>query len=122
MLSLGLKGKKLPEDKKERVLDALKLVGLEQHLHKFPHEFSGGMQQRVAIARAFAMQPDVILMDEPFAALDTFSRYRLQDELVRIQSQMKTTILLVTHDIDEAVYLSDRVLIMSSHPGKSIKK
>lgn len=122
-VELGLEGEKLSaEDKKERVLDALELVGLEQHLHKFPHELSGGMQQRVAIARAFAMQPDVILMDEPFAALDTFSRYRLQDELVRIQSQKKTTILLVTHDIDEAVYLSDRVLIMSSHPGKIYKE
>ena len=122
-VELGLEGEKLSaDDKKERVLDALELVGLEQHLHKFPHELSGGMQQRVAIARAFAMQPDVILMDEPFAALDTFSRYRLQDELVRIQSQKKTTILLVTHDIDEAVYLSDRVLIMSSHPGKIYKE
>ncbi|WP_342507235.1 ABC transporter ATP-binding protein [Sporosarcina sp. FSL K6-2383] len=122
-VELGLEGEKLPADEKEeRVLDALELVGLEQHLHKFPHELSGGMQQRVAIARAFAMQPDVILMDEPFAALDTFSRYRLQDELVRIQSQKKTTILLVTHDIDEAVYVSDRVLIMSSHPGKIYKE
>ena len=80
------------------------------------------MQQRVAIARAFAMQPDVILMDEPFAALDTFNRYHLQDELIRIQTQKKTTILLVTHDIDEAVYLSDRVLIMSAHPGKIFKE
>ena len=117
-VELGIEGEKISRnEKKNRVLDALKLVGLEEHLHKFPHELSGGMQQRVAIARAFAMQPDVILMDEPFAALDTFSRYHLQDELVRIQLQSKTTILLVTHDIDEAVYLSDRVLIMGSYPG-----
>lgn len=122
-VELGLEGEKItPETKKSRVLDALKLVGLEKNLHQFPHELSGGMQQRVAIARSFAMQPDVILMDEPFAALDTFNRYHLQDELIRIQSQMKTTILLVTHDIDEAVYLSDRVLIMSSHPGKVYKE
>ena len=122
-VELGLEGEKISSDaKKSRVLDALKLVGLEKHLHQFPHELSGGMQQRVAIARAFAMQPDVILMDEPFAALDTFNRYHLQDELIRIQSQKKTTILLVTHDIDEAVYLSDRVLIMSSHPGKVYKE
>jgi len=121
-VELGLEGEKIPPtEKKERVFDALKLVGLEAHTQKFPHELSGGMQQRVAIARAFAMRPDVILMDEPFAALDTFSRYHLQDELIRIQLQMKTTILLVTHDIDEAVYLSDRVLIMGSHPG-SIQK
>ncbi|MEK3935651.1 ABC transporter ATP-binding protein [Sporosarcina sp. FSL W7-1349] len=118
-VELGLEGEAIPSaEKKERVLEALKLVGLDQHQHQFPHELSGGMQQRVAIARAFAIQPDVILMDEPFAALDTFNRYNLQDELIRIQTQKKTTILLVTHDIDEAVYLSDRVLIMSSHPGK----
>lgn len=118
-VELGLEGEKMPrEEKKTRVVEALKLVGLDQHMHQFPHELSGGMQQRVAIARAFAIQPDVILMDEPFAALDTFNRYNLQDELIRIQTQKKTTILLVTHDIDEAVYLSDRVLIMSSHPGK----
>lgn len=122
-VELGLEGERMSYgEKKKRVLDALKLVGLEEHLHKFPHELSGGMQQRVAIARAFAIQPDVILMDEPFAALDTFSRYHLQDELVRIQIQMKTTILLVTHDIDEAVYLSDRVLIMGSRPGKIHKE
>lgn len=122
-VGLGLEGENIPEDeKKVRVMDAIKLVGLEQYLHQFPHELSGGMQQRVAIARAFAMQPDVILMDEPFAALDTFNRYHLQDELLRIQTQMKTTILIVTHDIDEAVYLSDRVLIMSSHPGRIFKE
>lgn len=118
-VGLGLEGENIPEaEKKARVMDALELVGLEQYIDQFPHELSGGMQQRVAIARAFAMQPDVILMDEPFAALDTFNRYHLQDELLRIQTQMKTTILLVTHDIDEAVYISDRVLIMSSHPGQ----
>lgn len=122
-VELGLEGEKMTNQMKtERALDALKLVGLERHVHQFPHELSGGMQQRVAIARAFAMQPDVILMDEPFAALDTFNRYHLQDELIRIQTQKKTTILLVTHDIDEAVYLSDRVLIMSAHPGKIFKE
>lgn len=122
-VELGLEGERLSaSEKRERILSALKLVGLEQHIEQFPHELSGGMQQRVSIARAFAMQPDVILMDEPFAALDTFNRYHLQDELVRIQTQEKTTILLVTHDIDEAVYLSDRILIMSSHPGKIFKE
>lgn len=121
-VGLGLEGENIPQGEKEtRIMDALQLVGLERYIHQFPHELSGGMQQRVAIARAFAMQPDVILMDEPFAALDTFNRYHLQDELLRIQAQMKTTILMVTHDIDEAVYLSDRVLIMSSQPGKIFK-
>lgn len=122
-VELGLEGERLPaNEKRARVLNALKLVGLEQHTQQFPHELSGGMQQRVSIARAFAMQPDIILMDEPFAALDTFNRYHLQDELVRIQTQEKTTILLVTHDIDEAVYLSDRILIMGSQPGTIFKE
>ncbi|MGE7121642.1 ABC transporter ATP-binding protein [Peribacillus sp. NPDC046944] len=121
-VELGLTGEKLSnEEKNERVMEALKLVGLEAHLHQFPHQLSGGMQQRVAIARALAIAPDVILMDEPFAALDTFNRYHLQDELLRIQEKKKTTILLVTHDIDEAVYLSDRILIMESHPGRIFK-
>jgi NitT/TauT family transport system ATP-binding protein len=121
-VGLGLEGEKISaEEKNKRVMDALLLVGLEEHLHKFPHELSGGMQQRVAIARALSMQPEVILMDEPFAALDAFNRYLLQDELLRIQDQKKTTILIVTHDIDEAVYLSDRILIMSSQPGKIFK-
>ncbi|MBM4762935.1 ATP-binding cassette domain-containing protein [Bacillus sp. B15-48] len=121
-VELGLEGESFDaEEKNKRVMDALNLVGLEQHLQQFPSELSGGMQQRVAIARALAMQPDVILMDEPFAALDTFNRYLLQDELIRIQAKSKTTMLIVTHDIDEAVYLSDRILIMSSHPGRIFK-
>ena len=101
-------------------MEALELVGMDHYLEQFPHELSGGMQHRVP-ARALAMQPEVILMDEPFAALDTFNRYLLQDELIRIQEKTKTTILIVTHDIDEAVYLSDRILIMSSHPGRIFK-
>ncbi len=121
-VELGLEGEKISaKEKANRVEDALTLVGLENHFQKFPHELSGGMQQRVAIARALAMEPDVILMDEPFAALDTFNRYLLQDELLRIQEKSKTTILIVTHDIDEAVYLSDRILIMTSHPGRIFK-
>ena len=122
-VELGLEGEDLSnEEKNDRVMDALKLVGLEENLSKFPHELSGGMQQRVAIARALAIQPDVILMDEPFAALDSFNRYNLQNELLRIQEKKKTTIILVTHDIDEAVYLSDRVMVMTSHPGKIYKQ
>ena len=121
-VELGLIGDKISSNEKQaRVMDALKLVGLDGHLHQFPHQLSGGMKQRVAIARALAMQPEVILMDEPFAALDTFNRYHLQDELLSIQEKLKTTILIVTHDIDEAVYLSDRVLIMRSHPGRIFK-
>lgn len=103
--------------RKEQALHYLELVGLKDKAHHFPHQLSGGMQQRVAIARALAVKPDLILMDEPFAALDTFNRYYLQDEILRLQEQEKTTIILVTHDIDEAVYLSDRVLIMNNNSG-----
>ncbi|SFE05230.1 NitT/TauT family transport system ATP-binding protein [Lentibacillus persicus] len=108
----------------ERAMAYLQLVGLKKNIRQFPEELSGGMKQRVAIARALAMKPELILMDEPFAALDTFNRYYLQDELLRLQKKEETTIVLVTHDIDEAVYLSDRVMIMKPHPGrisKSIK-
>ncbi len=115
-VELGLQG----DQKKQQKLaeEALSFVGLGDYLQSYPHELSGGMQQRVAIARAFAMKPEVILMDEPFAALDTFNRYYLQDELVRLQKQEELSILLVTHDIDEAVYLSDRIYIMSANPGE----
>lgn len=106
------------EQRRERALKYLRLVGLEASKEKFPHQLSGGMQQRVALARALAIRPDLLLMDEPFAALDMFNRYRLQDELLRIQQQEKTTIVVVTHDIDEAIYLSDRILIMREKPGR----
>lgn len=106
------------QEKKERAIHYLRLVGLEDQQDLFPHQLSGGMQQRVAIARALIIQPEIILMDEPFAALDAFNRYRLQDELLNIQEKEKTTIVLVTHDIDEAIYLADRVLIMRSNPGR----
>lgn len=122
-IELGLEGTNMIDlEKRKRVQEAIELVGLTGTEKQFPRELSGGMQQRVAIARALAMKPEVILMDEPFAALDTFNRYMLQDELLRIQEHEGTTILLVTHDIDEAVYLSDRVFIMSSHPGEIFKE
>lgn len=113
---LGLTGSKAENRKKAE--EVLRFVGLEEHFDSFPHELSGGMKQRVAIARAFAMEPAVILMDEPFAALDTFNRYHLQDELLRLQAQKEVSILLVTHDIDEAIYLSDRIIILSANPGR----
>lgn len=96
----------------------LELVGLLAAAEQFPRQLSGGMKQRVAIARALAVEPDILLMDEPFGALDAFTRYRLQDELVRIWQKKKTTIVFVTHDIDEAVYLGQKVVIMSPNPGK----
>ncbi|WNS75801.1 ABC transporter ATP-binding protein [Bacillus sp. DTU_2020_1000418_1_SI_GHA_SEK_038] len=122
-VELGLEGGKLGvKERKERARTYLNLVGLGDKGDLFPHEISGGMQQRVAIARALAIQPELILMDEPFAALDTFNRYYLQDELLRIQDQEKTTVILVTHDIDEAIYLSDRVIMMKANPGEIDKE
>ena len=106
------------QDRRERAEHYLKMVGLFEKADSFPYELSGGMQQRVAIARALVTKPEVILMDEPFAALDTFTRYYLQDELLNIQEKEKATIILVTHDIDEAIYLSDRIFIMSPNPGR----
>ncbi|GAB7056404.1 MULTISPECIES: ABC transporter ATP-binding protein [Paenibacillus] len=109
-------------ERRSRALAYLKLVGLEDRADHFPHQLSGGMQQRAALARALAIRPQIILMDEPFAALDTFTRYYLQNELLNIHANEKTTILLVTHDIDEAVFLSDRILIMSAGPGQIRKE
>jgi NitT/TauT family transport system ATP-binding protein len=96
----------------------LELVGLAAHRHKFPLELSGGMKQRVAIARALANNPSILLMDEPFGALDAQTREIMQEELVRIQQVEPKTILFVTHSIREAVYLADRVVVMTSSPGR----
>jgi NitT/TauT family transport system ATP-binding protein len=96
----------------------LELVGLREHAHKFPAQLSGGMKQRVAIARALANEPTVILMDEPFGALDAQTRETLQDELSRVQRVEHKTIVFVTHSIREAVYLADRVVVMTSAPGR----
>lgn len=122
-VELGLDSLELSEDERTKRAKAyLDIVGLGDKTELFPRHLSGGMQQRVAIARALAAKPELVLMDEPFAALDTFNRYYLQDELLRIQQQEKTTIILVTHDIDEAIYLSDRILIMGANPGRIIKE
>ena len=117
-VELGLEHSELSKDeKKQQALYYLRMVGLEDRTNHFPRQLSGGMQQRVAIARALAIEPELLLMDEPFGALDTFNRYYLQDELLKIQGRANTTILLVTHDIDEAIYLSDRIVIMGKEPG-----
>lgn len=121
-VEFGLEGTGLTaKGRTERALEYITLVGLEDKTHSFVHQLSGGMQQRVAIARALAVKPALILMDEPFAALDTFNRYYLQEELLKLKEQENTTIVLVTHDIDEAVYLSDRILILKDKPG-ALKK
>lgn len=105
---------------KERARAALALVGLAHAVDKRPHEISGGMKQRVGIARALAMEPKVLLMDEPFGALDALTRANLQDELLRIIGETRSTVVLVTHDVDEAVLLSDRIVMMTNGPAATI--
>ncbi len=105
---------------KERVHRALELVQLGHSEHKYPHEISGGMKQRVGIARALSIEPKVLLLDEPFGALDALTRARLQDELMRIVAATGSTVLMVTHDVDEAVLLSDRVVMMTNGPAATI--
>ena len=96
----------------------LSKIGLGDALDRLPHQLSGGMQQRVAIARAFAIQADVLLMDEPFSALDEFTREAIQVQLLELWEQMRTTVVFVTHSVSEAVVLSDKVVVMSARPGR----
>jgi len=104
----------------ERTHAALELVGMDHAAPKRPHEISGGMKQRVGIARALAMEPKVLLLDEPFGALDALTRARLQDELLKIVARTRSTTVMVTHDVDEAVLLSDRVVMMTNGPAATI--
>ncbi len=108
------------EERKKIALDAIELVGLKGHEHKYPDELSGGMKQRVQIARSIAANPEVLIMDEPFGALDAQTRRTLQDELIRIWKKTGKTILFVTHDISEAVYLGENISIFSVAPDASI--
>jgi len=115
---LRLAAQKLPEEEvKQRAEALLTLTHLDLFAHSYPHQLSGGMKQRVAVARALAVKPQILLMDEPFSALDTFTRRELEDEVIRIRNEMKTTILLVTHNPEEAVYLADRIVILSERPS-----
>jgi nitrate/nitrite transport system ATP-binding protein len=107
-------------DLKRRTHAALALVGLTHAEHKMPHEISGGMKQRVGIARALSMQPSVLLLDEPFGALDALTRAHLQDELLKIVAATGSTVVMVTHDVDEAVLLSDRIVMLTNGPAATI--
>jgi len=117
-IASGLKARHIYKEKKAEVPRYVKMVGLDGFEKAFPHEVSGGMAQRVAIARALINDPEVLLLDEPMGALDSFTRADLQDKLLDIRRQNNATMILVTHDVDEAVYLSDRIVIMTPRPGK----
>lgn len=118
-VELGLESKKISKDERRKIADKyIELVGLENFKKSHPRQLSGGMQQRVSIARALAVDPEIIFMDEPFGALDAITRMKLQDDILSISKQEKKTIIFVTHDIEEAVFLADRIVIMTPNPGK----
>ncbi|MDB6035470.1 MAG: ssuB [Verrucomicrobiales bacterium] len=117
-IEAGLVARGVLREKKKEVQEFMKLVGLEAFEHAFPHHLSGGMAQRVALARALINHPKVLLLDEPLGALDAFTRMRMQDEVLRLWESRGTTMVLVTHDIDEAIYMSDRIVIMTARPAR----
>jgi len=111
---------KSKKEMKEWIEHNLELVHMSHAIHKRPDEISGGMKQRVGIARALAMEPEVLLMDEPFGALDALTRAHLQDSLMEIQNELNNTVIMITHDVDEAVLLSDRIVMMTNGPAATI--
>jgi NitT/TauT family transport system ATP-binding protein len=121
-VAFGLELQKVPKRLRTvRALDKIRLVGLEGFEHHYPHELSGGMRQRVGFARALALDPDIILMDEPFSAVDEQTRELLQHELLELWAKTRKTIIFVTHSIDEAVYMSDRIIVLSARPGRIVE-
>jgi NitT/TauT family transport system ATP-binding protein len=122
-VAFGLKMRGAPAAERAAVLDRnLDLVGLSKHRRKFPRELSGGMKQRVQIARALANDPDILLMDEPFGALDAQTRRRMQEEVVRIWTEARKTVVFITHDIGEAIWLADRIGVMTRGPAARVKE
>jgi len=122
-ISYGLEMTGVPREKREDTVQRLvRTIGLEGFEHRFPRELSGGMKQRVAIARTLAYDPQILLLDEPFGALDALTRETMQDELLRLWQATRKTVVMVTHDVNEAVYLSERVLVMSQRPGRIVQE
>jgi NitT/TauT family transport system ATP-binding protein len=118
-VEFGLEGLDLARAERARRADAaLELVGLSAHADKWPHQLSGGQRQRVALARALAVDPELLLMDEPFGALDAITRRALQDELLRVRARTGKTVIFVTHDVEEALYLADRVVVLAGSPAR----
>jgi NitT/TauT family transport system ATP-binding protein len=109
-------------DGEGKALSLIDLVGLKGFENHYPWELSGGMQQRVAIARALAYEPEVLLMDEPFGSLDALTRLELEDTVLKLWEELSTTILFITHDIEEAIYLSDRILLLSQRPSRIVEE
>jgi NitT/TauT family transport system ATP-binding protein len=118
-LPLRLRGMS-KRDARERIVESLGLVGLADFARAYPRELSGGMKMRVSIARALSLKPRLLLMDEPFAALDEITRFRLNDDILRLQSELRCTIVFVTHSVYESAYLSSRIAVMSPRPGRIV--
>ncbi len=120
-VEFGLEVRGTPKQQRRQIAQTyIERVGLRGFERHYPHQISGGMQQRVALARAFSKEPQILLMDEPFAAVDMQTREMLQDELLTIWTGLRTTVLFVTHSVDEAIYLGDRVIVMGAHPGRVV--
>ncbi len=122
-VALSLEARKVPAAHQSDIVgDLLKKMGLQQAAQQYPSQLSGGMQQRVQIARCLAQQPKIMLMDEPFGALDAMTRQALQDELLQLSAEQRMTVVFITHDLEEAIYLGDRVFVLGSNPGRILEE